>query len=142
MNAHRSASMIVWFALALAAGAAGAASAPAPAGKRIDTYAAGAALLDAGENERAARFFEEALTASGGLVELAEGLIEARSRLCAPNAAIARCGQSIPAAQGPGRRIFELYLSGERSRLQRNFGAAAAHFRGAFSAAGQAGDTL
>ena len=144
MNARRSVSMIAWFALALAAGAAGAAPAPVPAtaGKRLETYAAGAALLDAGDNERAARFFEEALTAGGGLVELAEGLIEARSRLCAPNAAIARCGQAIPAAQGAGRRIFELYLSGERSRLQRNFGAAAAHFRGAFSAAGQAGDTL
>jgi len=134
--------MIVLFVLALAAGAVGATSAPAPAGKRIETYVAGAALLDAGENERAARFFEEALTDSGGFVELAEGLIEARSRLCAPNAAIARCGRSTPATQGARREIFELYLNGERSRLQRDFRAAAVHFRGAFSAATRDQDTL
>jgi tetratricopeptide (TPR) repeat protein len=104
MNARRPASIIVSFALALAAGAAAAAPdpAPAPARKRIEAYAAGAALLDAGENERAARFFEEALADSGGLVELAEGLVEARSRLCAPNAGVARCAQSIPAGGGGG----------------------------------------
>ncbi len=146
MNARRSTSTIVWLALAcaLAAGAAcaGSAGASDPAGKRVDTYVAGAALLDAGENERAARFFEDALAKDGGLVELAEGLVEARSRLCAPNAAIARCAQSIQASQGAGREIFELYLNGERSRLRRDFSAAAAHYRGAFSAAGRAGDTL
>lgn len=142
MSSRRPVSMIVGIVLALAAGAAGAASAPVPAGKRIETYVAGAALLDAGENERAARFFEEALTERGGLVELAEGLIEARSRLCAPNAAIARCGQAIPETQGAEREIFEAYLNGERSRMQRDFRAAAARFRGAFSTAERAGDTL
>jgi CHAT domain-containing protein/tetratricopeptide (TPR) repeat protein len=144
MNARRPASIIVSFALALAAGAAAAAPdpAPAPARKRIEAYAAGAALLDAGENERAARFFEEALADSGGLVELAEGLVEARSRLCAPNAGVARCAQSIPAAPGARREIFERYLDGERSRLRRDFSAAAEYFRGAFSAAGRNRDTL
>ncbi|MCX5753457.1 MAG: CHAT domain-containing protein, partial [Candidatus Krumholzibacteria bacterium] len=142
MNARRSASTIVWLALALTADAAGASPGTAPAQKRVETYTAGAALLDAGGNERAARFFEEALAANGGLAELAEGLIEARSRLCAPNAAIARCGQSIAATQGARREIFELYLSGERSRLQRDFRAAAAHFRDAISAAERDKDTL
>jgi CHAT domain-containing protein/tetratricopeptide (TPR) repeat protein len=142
MNARHPISIIAWLVLTLAAGAAGAAPRPAPAQKRVETCVAGAALLDAGENERAARFFEEALAESGGLVELAEGLIEARSRLCAPNAAMARCGQSIPETEGTGRKIFELYLEGERSRLRRDFKAAAVHFRGAYAAAERDRDTL
>ena len=129
MNAHRSASMIVWFAFALAAHSAGAAPVPELAGKRIETYAAGAALLDAGENEQAARFYEKALTEGGGFVELAEGLIEARSRLCAPNAAIAFRGKSIQAAQGARREDLSSDIStGERSRLRRDFGAATGRF--------------
>jgi len=142
MRARASLATILWSALALAAGASGAARDAAPDGKRVDAYLAGEALLDAGENERAARFFEEALAERGGLVELADGLVEARSRLCAPNAAIARCGQSVPAAQGARREIFERYLNGERSLLQRDFAAAAADFRSAVSAALRDGDTL
>jgi tetratricopeptide (TPR) repeat protein/CHAT domain-containing protein len=156
MNARRTASIILSFALALAAGAAGSASAPAPdtaprsapaampasATERMETYAAGAALLDAGENERAARFFEEALAKSGALVELAEGLVEARSRLCAPNAAVARCGQAMLATQGARREVFEPYLDGERSRLRRDFNPAATRYLDALSAAVRNHDTL
>ncbi len=153
MTANRSTRIVVALCLALAASPAAlapansgprveAAPAPAPAAGRVAVHDAGAALLDAGENERAARFFEEALSAHGGLVELAEGLIEARSRLCAPNAALARSAQAMPAEEGPRREIFDHYLLGERSRIRREFKDAAAHFRSAFSAAERTGDTI
>jgi tetratricopeptide (TPR) repeat protein/CHAT domain-containing protein len=164
MNAHGRSAAFVCAALALGAivsvaaaaarpvspraasartGAPSAGPAAPAAADRAETYAGGAALLDAGENERAARFFDDALAANGGYVELVEGLVEARSRLCAPNAALARCAQAMPPAGDAARReIYERYLAGERSRIRREFGAAAAHYRGAFSTAEEAGDTL
>ena len=52
--------MILWPAIMCFASHARAASAPAPVGKRIELYDAGSALLDAGENDKAAQFFESA----------------------------------------------------------------------------------
>ena len=110
--------------------------------KRLETYNAGSSLLDAGENEKAARFFESALKEGGGLVELAEGIIEARSRLCAPNAAIAYCGRTAQRAPGAPQEIFTLFVDGEKARLRRGFTEAAAYYRSAFDAALNGRDTL
>lgn len=110
--------------------------------KRLEAYNAGSSLLDAGENEKAARFFESALKEGGRLVELAEGLIEARSRLCAPNAALGYCARVPDEPPGAQQEIFRLFVNGERARLQRNFTEAAAYYRSAFDAAENGKDTL
>ncbi|MGD1047910.1 MAG: hypothetical protein ABR899_04070 [Candidatus Krumholzibacteriaceae bacterium] len=137
-------SLLTVFAAILAAGSSviGAGADRPPAANRLDTYDAGSALLDAGLNEKAARFFEDALTNNGALVELAQGLIEARSRLCAPNAAIAYCGRTLERTTGPRREIFKLYLDGERAQVRRSFKEAAIQFKNASDAAVRERDTL
>ena len=119
-----------------------AASARVPVGKRIELYDAGSALLDAGENDKAAQFFESTLKQNPGLVEAAEGLIEARSRLCAPGAAIAFCERTLDSLSGPRLEIFRLYLSGAKARLERKFSDAAVYFQNATAAAEREKDSL
>ncbi|HVO76438.1 MAG TPA: tetratricopeptide repeat protein, partial [Candidatus Bathyarchaeia archaeon] len=126
---------------AVATGAAGGSGRSAGPG-RLATYDAGEALLDAGLNEKAARFFEDALAGSGSFVELASGLIEARSRLCAPNVGVAYCGRTLGRSSGPGRDVLKLYLDGEKARLERRFKEAADSFREAADAAVRREDTL
>ena len=140
----RHVSLLIVFGAILAAGSSviGAGADRSAAVNRLDTYNAGSALLDAGLNEKAARFFEDALTDKGALVELAGGLIEARSRLCAPNAAIAYCGRILERTTSARREIFKLYLDGERARVQRSFKEAAVQFRSASDAAVRDKDTL
>jgi CHAT domain-containing protein len=134
--------LILWPAIMCFASHAWAASAPAPIGKRIELYNAGSALLDAGENDKAARFFESAMKHNPGLVEAAEGLIEARSRLCAPGAAIAFCELALDSLSGPRHEVFKLYLSGARARLERRFKDAAVYFQNALAAAEKEKDSL
>lgn len=136
--------LLIAFGAILAAGSSviGAGADRSAAANRLDTYNAGSALLDAGLNEKAAQFFEGALTDKGALVELAGGLIEARSRLCAPNAAIAYCGRVLERTTSARREIFKLYLDGERARVQRSFKEAAVQFRSASDVAVRDKDTL
>jgi CHAT domain-containing protein/tetratricopeptide (TPR) repeat protein len=133
---------IIGVACMLACAGSEARSAQPPVDKRLQAYDAGSALLDSGENEKAARFFERSLAQSGGLVELADGLIEARSRLCMPNAAIAMCARALEQGPDTTREILGLFLSGERARLLRDFAEAAAYYRSASEAARRDGDTL
>jgi CHAT domain-containing protein/Flp pilus assembly protein TadD len=144
-SAHvkRYVSRLIVFGAILAAGSSVVGSgAGRPRADRLDTYNTGMALLDAGLNQKAAQLFENALRDNGAFIELAGGLIEARSRLCAPNAAIAYCAQTLDRTTGAHREIFRLYLDGEKARVQRDFKGAAAQFRGASDAAGQEKDTL
>jgi CHAT domain-containing protein/tetratricopeptide (TPR) repeat protein len=117
-------------------------AAPRTVEERIGRYNAGGALLDAGLNEEAAQFFERAIKDDGGLVELVGGLIEARSRLCAPNAASAYCARSLERTVDSRQGIFGLFLKGERARLKRDFEEAAVQFGSASDAATQERDTL
>jgi CHAT domain-containing protein/tetratricopeptide (TPR) repeat protein len=142
MRTRFSAIPILAAALALVLPFIGARAADPPLGARIARYDAGSALLDAGLNEKAAQSFERALDENGGLAELGEGLIEARSRLCAPNAALAYCAKALDRTTGPQQGIFKLFLSGEKARLQRDFSEAAVYFRRARDAAALEKDTL
>jgi CHAT domain-containing protein/tetratricopeptide (TPR) repeat protein len=119
-----------------------AASTPVPVDKRIEMYNAGSALLDAGENNKAVQFFESTLKENPGLVEAAEGLIEARSRLCMSGAAIAFCERTLDSLSGPQLEIFRLYLSGAKARLERKFSDAAVYFQNATAAAERDKDFL
>jgi len=110
--------------------------------KRIEGRAGGAALLDAGENEKAATYFERSLDRRPGLVESAEGLIEARSRLCAPLRGVAFASQSLKSLSGTEHELLKSYLDGARSRIDRKFVEAAALFASAAEAARRSGDSL
>ncbi|MDD4858454.1 MAG: tetratricopeptide repeat protein, partial [Candidatus Krumholzibacteria bacterium] len=142
MRRRFSAIMLLAAALALSAPLVGARAADSTLVARLARYNAGSELLDAGLSEKAAQYFEKALDENGGLVELAEGLIEARSRLCAPNAGLAYGALALDRMRGPQQGNFKLILSGEKAYLQRDFGEAAAYFRRARDAAGMAKDTL
>jgi CHAT domain-containing protein/tetratricopeptide (TPR) repeat protein len=109
---------------------------------RLRVWNAGRALLDEGRNEEAARFFETALGDGPARVELAGGLVDARSRLCAPNAAMAFCARRLSESPDSAAAIFKPFLSGEREMLLRNFGGAARYFSEASATAGRSMDGL
>jgi CHAT domain-containing protein/tetratricopeptide (TPR) repeat protein len=113
-----------------------------PVERRLEIQAGGAALLDAGENARAAAYFERALERYPGLVEAADGLLEARSRLCAPDRALAQAAQGLKSLSGPQHALFKSYLDGARARVERRFEEAAALFASGARAAALAGDSL
>ena len=108
---------------------------PISASKRIELYAAGMSLLDAGETAKAASFFEGVLEDHPGLVEMAEGLIEARSRQCAPEKATGFMAQGLKSLSGVDHETFKYYLDGARARDERRFKEAAVSFRAAAVAA-------
>lgn len=124
------------------AGAAAAPAAPLSPLKRVELYAAGMSLLDDGENAKAASFFERILREHPGFAEMTEGLIEARSRQCAPARAIGVAVQGLKSLSGTDHEIFKSYLDGARARNERKFKDAAASFRAAAVAASGVSDFL
>jgi CHAT domain-containing protein/tetratricopeptide (TPR) repeat protein len=115
---------------------------PATADARMATYNAGAALLDAGTNDEAAQLFENALRRSPLFVEAAEGLIEARSRRCAAQAAIAFIGQRLDSVSARDREVFLLYVEGTKARDGREFDKASVYFRNAAAAEREGADVV
>jgi CHAT domain-containing protein/tetratricopeptide (TPR) repeat protein len=109
---------------------------------RAGTWEAGAVLLDAGRNDEAASHFERALARDPGALELAEGLIASRARLCAPDTAIAYCRRMLAALEGARRGVLDAFLAGAAKRRERGLAEAAASFRRAAALAEASGDTL
>ena len=109
---------------------------------RLETWEDGARLLDAGANGEAASYFERELSRSSGALELAEGLVASRSRLCAPDTAISYCSRVLAALEGARREVLAAFLSGASARRERRFEEAVASFRRAAAIAEASGDTL
>ena len=109
---------------------------------RLETWEDGARLLDAGANGEAASYFERELSRAPGSLELAEGLIASRARLCAPDTAISYCARILAALDGARREVLDAFLSGATDRRERRFKEAAVSFRRAAAIAEASGDTL
>lgn len=132
----------VWLAGGIGAAAPQPAQDSSASGRRIETLSGGAALLDAGENAAAVRYFETALAGTPGIVELAEGLVEARSRLCARDSALAYLERTLPTVPTDRAESFGAYLKGAAARLGRNFRDASFYFAAAAEAAEKGRDPL
>lgn len=93
--------------------------------RRIETYNAGAELLDRGENERAAAYFSRLIQEHPLNIEIVEGLVETYSRRCMLDSVFVFLDTIVTSLTEPEREGFNHYLSSVHYRKARGFESAA-----------------
>ena len=110
--------------------------------ERIDVLNDGLGLLDAGENGKAAAFFERELARNPTYIEAADGIVEAMTRMCDLDGALKMIRSTAAGAGSAGIPALVPYLRAARAQGEWRFGEAAEAFREAAGVARTAGDSL
>ncbi|HUV37926.1 MAG TPA: CHAT domain-containing tetratricopeptide repeat protein [Patescibacteria group bacterium] len=109
---------------------------------RIETMNRGRGLLDSGENEKAAAFFERELKKNPRYLEAADGVVEAMSRGCNRDGALQSIRSIAAGADSAGMGVLALFAGAAREQGGRRFGEAAAMYHEVAVVTRAAGDSL
>ena len=118
------------------------ASSTLPRERRVEIVNEGSSLLDAGKNEKAASYFKTHVQQYPGFIEAAGLLIEAYSRGCKFDNALALLETVSLSLSGGEREIFALFIEGAKKQERRNYHEAAADYRESASLSIEVRDTL
>ncbi len=113
-----------------------------PRERRVEIVNEGSSLLDAGNNEKAASYLKTHVHQYPGSIEAAGLLIEAYSRECKFDSALAFLETVSLSLSGGEREIFALFIEGAKKQERRNYHEAAADYRESASLSIGVRDTL